>query len=224
VNIVAHEGGEGAAGSVIDVAARKPPLPLPPCGGDGPEGQRGVRDAERVVPCEANLRVEGDDAENAATSPPSPALPHERGEGAAGLVIDVPAGEKRRRVRSKRAVVPDRLRANAKRLRKEMTDAERKLWHALRAHRFQALQFRRQVPLGPYIADFVCHRARLIIELDGAQHGFEGTASRDAARDEWLAKNGYQILRFWNGQIHYERDSVLDTIYASCSELCGELP
>ena len=176
-----------------------------------------------AAPCEANPRPIGEQEVTAAASPPSPALPHEGGEGASSATRTATASEPRKRVRSKRAPVPERQRANAKRLRKEMTDAERKLWHALRAHRFSGLQFRRQAPLGPYIADFACHRARLIVEIDGAQHGFERTASRDATRDAWLAANGWRVLRFWNGQIHYERESVLDTIYASCSELCGEL-
>jgi hypothetical protein len=79
------------AGFVRDVAASEPPLPLPPCGGDGPEGQRGVRDAERVVPCEANPRPIASRAVNAAASPPSPALPHQGGEGAACFVGDVAA-------------------------------------------------------------------------------------------------------------------------------------
>ncbi|TVR11619.1 MAG: DUF559 domain-containing protein [Salinarimonadaceae bacterium] len=136
--------------------------------------------------------------------------------------MNVTANVKRKPARAKRAAVSPRQRANAKRLRKEMTEAERRLWHALRAHRFQGLQFRRQVPLGPYIADFVCHRARLIIEVDGAQHGFDGNAQRDAARDAWLAADGWRVLRFWNGQIHLEREIVLDTIYAACTELCGE--
>ncbi len=97
-----------------------------------------------------------------------------------------------------------------------MTDAERKLWHALRAHRFQDLGFRRQVPIGRYIADFACHRARLVIEVDGNQHGQVLAAERDAARDAWFAAEGYRTLRFSNHDVLRQRDSVLDTIFAAC--------
>ena len=95
-----------------------------------------------------------------------------------------------------------------------MTPAERKLWYALRAHRFQGLHVRRQVPMGRYIADFVCHATWLVIEIDGAQHGFDAEAARDLARDAWFESQGYRVLRFWNGQVMREVESVLDTIWA----------
>jgi very-short-patch-repair endonuclease len=95
-----------------------------------------------------------------------------------------------------------------------MTPAERKLWYALRAHRFQNLHIRRQVPMGRYIADFVCHYNRVVIEVDGEQHGFDREASRDRLRDAWFKSQGYQVLRFGNGQVLHEFESVLDTIYA----------
>jgi very-short-patch-repair endonuclease len=97
-----------------------------------------------------------------------------------------------------------------------MTDAERKLWHSLRGHRFQGLGFRRQVPLGPYIADFACHRAKLIVEVDGGQHGFEAHAARDRVRDAWLAGEGYRTLRFSNHDVLRRTESVLDTLFAAC--------
>ncbi|WP_276315529.1 endonuclease domain-containing protein [Salinarimonas soli] len=108
------------------------------------------------------------------------------------------------------------MRASAKRLRREMTEAERKLWHALRGHRFQGLGFRRQVPIGPYVADFACHRARLVVEVDGGQHGFDDHVARDAVRDAWLAGRGYRTLRFANHDVLRRRESVLDTIHAAC--------
>jgi very-short-patch-repair endonuclease len=98
-----------------------------------------------------------------------------------------------------------------------MTEAERKLWHALRGHRFQDLGFRRQVPLGPYIADFACHRARLIVEVDGGQHGFDARAARDAVRDAWLSARGYRTLRFSNYDVLRQTESVLDTLFAACA-------
>ncbi len=69
--------------------------------------------------------------------------------------------------------VPPLNRANAKRMRKNMTDAERKLWHELRAHRLMGLGFRRQYPIRNYIADFACPARRLIVEIDGSQHADE---------------------------------------------------
>jgi len=83
----------------------------------------------------------------------------------------------------------------AKQLRKDMTDAERKLWYALRDRRFESFKFRRQVPIGRYIADFICQDRRLIVEVDGSQH--EGS-EHDKERDAWLESRGYRVLRFWN--------------------------
>jgi very-short-patch-repair endonuclease len=99
-----------------------------------------------------------------------------------------------------------------------MTDAERKLWHSLKARRFQDLHIRRQVPMGRYIADFVCHATKLVIEIDGAQHGFDRNLQTDAARDAWFSLQGYRVLRFWNGQVLHEHESVLDTIFAAVQE------
>jgi very-short-patch-repair endonuclease len=103
--------------------------------------------------------------------------------------------------------------ALAKRLRRALTPAERRLWHALKGHRFAGLQFRRQGPMGPYIADFACHRAKVIIEVDGAQHGYSRRAAADRARDAWFAGRGYRVLRFWNTDVLKDFDSVLNTIY-----------
>ncbi len=133
-----------------------------------------------------------------ALTPPSLALPHKGGG-------DVPA----------HARVSARQRAAAKRLRRVMTPAERKLWHALKAHRFQGLHVRRQVPMGPYVADFVCHGAKLLIEVDGSQHGFDQDIERDQARDAWFEAQGYRVLRFWNHDVLTGIDSVLDTIFAT---------
>jgi very-short-patch-repair endonuclease len=75
--------------------------------------------------------------------------------------------------------------------------------------------FRRQVPIGPYIADFGCMAARLLIEVDGAQHGEGRNKTHDDARTRWLAKEGYRVLRFWNNEISKNMDSVLEAIYAA---------
>jgi len=104
--------------------------------------------------------------------------------------------------------VPKQKRSNARALRSDMTDAERRLWYRLRAHRLNGTSFRRQVPIGRYIADFVCLQARLIIEVDGGQHGTE----RDAKREAWLRGQGFHVLRFWNNDVHANIDGVLQVI------------
>jgi very-short-patch-repair endonuclease len=104
--------------------------------------------------------------------------------------------------------ISDLQRGNARRLRREMTDAERKLWYAVRARRLARLGFRRQVPIGPFIVDFFCPEHRLIIELDGSQHGTDEALRYDAERTEWLAANGYRVMRFWNREVLTNLDGV----------------
>src|SRR5690606_27853089 len=93
----------------------------------------------------------------------------------------------------------------------DMTPSEKKLWSALRDRRFAAYKFRRQVPVGPYVADFICFEARLIVELDGSQHA---QSAHDATRDAWLANQDFLVKRFWNDEVVRNLDSVLDTIAA----------
>jgi very-short-patch-repair endonuclease len=102
-------------------------------------------------------------------------------------------------------------RFRAKSMRSEMTDAERALWTQLRAHRLNGLSFRRQVPVGSFIVDFVRHEHRLIIELDGGQHANEREAHHDQMRQAWLNTKGYRVLRFWNFDVLRHRESVLET-------------
>lgn len=97
----------------------------------------------------------------------------------------------------------------AKRLRKNMTDAEHLLWRRLRAHRLCGQTFRRQHPIGPYIVDFVHLGAKLVVEADGGQHL---ESASDAERDAWLADRGYRVMRFWNDQILREPEAVLEQI------------
>ena len=87
----------------------------------------------------------------------------------------------------------------AKRLRHEMTEAERVLWREVRAHRFAGFKFKRQEPLGLYVVDFVCYEAKLIVELDGGQHADQKEA--DEERTRWLASQGFRVLRFWNNDV-----------------------
>lgn len=97
----------------------------------------------------------------------------------------------------------------ARSLRARMTDAERKLWFALKDRRFQGLKFRRQVPVGPYIADSLCFDLRLVVEVDGGQHA---ESLRDADRDRWFADNGFRPLRFWNNDVLSNLEGVLTVI------------
>ena len=105
--------------------------------------------------------------------------------------------------------------ANAKSLRSHQTDAEAKLWYHLRAHRFLGLKFKRQKPVGRYIADFVCWERRLILELDGGQHAEDAAYGRQ--RDAWLHREGYTVLRFWNHEVMQEMEGVLERIRGAVS-------
>ncbi|MFO1247581.1 MAG: endonuclease domain-containing protein [Alphaproteobacteria bacterium] len=105
----------------------------------------------------------------------------------------------------------------ARQLRRAQTDAERKLWSALRSRQFAGFKFRRQQPVGPYIADFACFEARLIIELDGDQHGTDQGSAYDRARTRFLERDGFQVLRFPNRDIFLDFDRVQDVIAHSLS-------
>jgi very-short-patch-repair endonuclease len=100
----------------------------------------------------------------------------------------------------------------AKKLRRNMTEAERLLWYHLRAHRLCGHKFRRQVPIGPYIVDFLHCATRLVVEADGAQHN-EGEP--DAGRDAWLKAHDFRVLRFWNHDILQNTQVVLEVIYTA---------
>jgi very-short-patch-repair endonuclease len=100
---------------------------------------------------------------------------------------------------------PPKLLGYARKLRKDMTDAERALWRLLRDRRMGGWRFRRQEPIDRYIADFVCFEARLIVEVDGGQH-FESEA--DEARDVYLESRGFRVLRLWNTDVLANRDGV----------------
>ena len=97
----------------------------------------------------------------------------------------------------------------ARSLRKNLTDAERKLWYALRSGQLDGYRFRRQHPMGPFVVDFICLEKKLIVELDGDRHGKAVHKSRDEKRDEWLKSRGYYVLRFWNNDVYSNLDGVL---------------
>lgn len=103
----------------------------------------------------------------------------------------------------------------AKKLRKSQTDCEIKLWYYLRDRRFENLKFRRQYPVGNYIADFICTEKMLVIELDGGEHV---DSKKDVIRDNWFKANGYKVLRFWNNDVIENISGVLEVIRISVSD------
>jgi len=99
------------------------------------------------------------------------------------------------------------LRERARQLRREPTEAENRLWGILRGRQLHGAHFRRQHPISPYVADFACVAARLVVEVDGGQH-----ADADAARDAYLTRHGWQVLRFWNNEVLENLDGVAQRI------------
>src|SRR3989442_7941169 len=102
------------------------------------------------------------------------------------------------------------LQLHSKRLRRDETDAERRLWMRLRDRQLNGLKFRRQQPIGRYIVDFFCAEYRLVIELDGGHHADQIQA--DQRRTEFLTKAGYRVLRFWDNEVLTSIDAVLQQI------------
>lgn len=101
----------------------------------------------------------------------------------------------------------------AKNLRKRQTDTEKLLWNHLRAKQIEGLKFRRQQPIGRHIVDFVCLEKKILIEVDGGQHAEE---TRDKQRDNWLSKEGFKVLRFWNNEVLQNLEGVLEVIRENC--------
>jgi very-short-patch-repair endonuclease len=98
-----------------------------------------------------------------------------------------------------------------RRLRRQATDAETKLWFSLRDRRLGGFKFVRQDAIGPYVVDFVCRDKKLVVEVDGGQHADN---PRDRARDAALSADGYQVLRFWNSDVLTNEEGVLTVILA----------
>jgi very-short-patch-repair endonuclease len=109
--------------------------------------------------------------------------------------------------------ISDFKRKAAKVLRENTTTAEDVLWRHLRRVEINGSHFRRQVPIGPYIADFACLKKRLVIEVDGSQHGDDEGLRRDEVRTRWLNSEGYRVIRFWNNDVIDKTDAVLETIH-----------
>ncbi|AHX11957.1 DNA methylase [Dyella jiangningensis] len=104
--------------------------------------------------------------------------------------------------------LPTKTRERARDLRQTSTDAELRLWQHLRAGRLKGWKFRRQHPLPPYVADFYCEAAKLVIELDGSQHG----GSADAVRSRYLESLGLTVLRYWDNEVMQQTQAVLEAI------------
>ena len=128
-------------------------------------------------------------------SPPPP-----RGRG--------PIGSETRRQQHMRLTTTQRERSRE--LRSNMTDAERRLWSALRGKQLEGMRFRRQFPIGRYIADFVCLDERLIVEVDGGQH--DEQRRYDGMREQWLMSRGFRVVRFWNNDVMTNLEGVVQAI------------
>ena len=100
----------------------------------------------------------------------------------------------------------------ARELRKNQTDAERRLWRSLRLMKAEGFHFRRHVPIGDFIVDFACLSSRLVIELDGGQHNVEGGRATDESRDARLRRRGFTVLRFWNNDVMANPEGVLERV------------
>jgi len=112
----------------------------------------------------------------------------------------------------------------ARRLRKDETTAEKRLWEQLRNRTLDGHKFVRQAPLGPYIADFLCRESRLVIEADGATHSTPDEVARDRARTDFLAAQGYRVLRFHNDEIINGMDEVLTIIGSALARVPSPPP
>jgi very-short-patch-repair endonuclease len=119
-----------------------------------------------------------------------------------GVVMNAPRQPKRR----KRIIL-------ARRLRREVTEPERKLWRNLKQLPIGTSHFRRQAPIGPYFADFACHQIRLVIEIDGESHTAIGAAGRDESRSVYFQSKGYRVLRFWNYDVMQNIEGVMTIIH-----------
>jgi very-short-patch-repair endonuclease len=97
----------------------------------------------------------------------------------------------------------------ARTLRRNATDVERIMWLVLRDRRLSGIKFRRQVPIGPFVADFAAIEHRIVVELDGGQHA---DSVADARRDAFLTREGWRVLRFWNNDVMHNREGVLERI------------
>ncbi|MDT8318231.1 MAG: endonuclease domain-containing protein [bacterium] len=109
----------------------------------------------------------------------------------------------------------NRLKKYSQKLRKDMTDAERKLWSKIRGRQLKGHQFYRQKPIGCFIVDFYCPKAKLVIELDGGQHFSEEGMTKDGQRDSYMEGLGLRVLRFSDREVFENMRGVLEKIWAN---------
>ena len=109
----------------------------------------------------------------------------------------------------------------AKQMRRNPTEAERRIWSILRGHRLAGFKFKRQQKIGHYIVDFINFENRLIVEADGSQHA---NSAYDAARDAWLRGQGFSVIRFWNNNALAETSVVADAIWHALQAAPSPLP
>lgn len=132
------------------------------------------------------------------------------------FLLPPPCGEVARQRRAgggpMRARLKPGMKENARDMRLKPTDAERKLWYKLRELNAQGYHFRRQAPFRSYILDFVEHSAKIVIELDGSQHGLPGQSRKDEIRDQTLARENYRVLRFFNSDVNENIEGVVEAI------------
>ncbi len=115
-------------------------------------------------------------------------------------------------------LINEQMRGRAKQLRREITKAERLLWARLRGHRFNGFAFRRQVPIGHYIGDFVCFAGRLVIEVDGAPLSTAAEIAADRQREDWFKRQGFRIRRYQNIDVMGNIEGVLTDIAGALAE------
>jgi very-short-patch-repair endonuclease len=120
--------------------------------------------------------------------------------------------------------ISDFRRKTAKVLRENTTAAENILWRHLQRIEIKGSHFRRQVPIGPYIVDFACLKKRLVIEVDGSQHGNDPNSRRDEVRTRWLNSQGYRVMRFWNNDVMSKTETVLEAVYEATAVTPPRLP
>ena len=109
-------------------------------------------------------------------------------------------------------------RKRARELRRTLSDEERLLWSHLKIFRVSGYAFRRQAPIGPYIADFLCRRAMLVVEVDGRHHDDFAQMARDDAWTAWLEANGYRIVRYAAGDVWRDPDGIASGLEALLTE------
>ncbi|MFA6098905.1 MAG: endonuclease domain-containing protein [Patescibacteria group bacterium] len=112
----------------------------------------------------------------------------------------------------------------ARSLRKRQTQTEAIMWSLLRNRRFMNIKFRRQCPIGPYIADFCAMEHKLVLEVDGGGHNFPKQIERDRQRDFYLKRRGYSVIRVWANEVYENIDGVLEEIYRFVNNTSPSVP